>query len=310
MQGKHRLRGSILLLLCAMIWGFAFVAQDVAADSIPTFTCGFVRSFIAVAALVPVIALFDKFGKSGRSLFRRGGVPLTKREFIGGLLCGAVLAVATAFQQEGIAEAGAGKAAFITAFYVVLVPLAGSLFLRRHSSLRIWLSVLTCLLGVGLLTVKDNFTIGTGDLLVFCAAICFCGHILLIDHFSEGSDGIRLSAVQFFSCGVLNLLPALCFETIDFAAVGTVMGPMLFLGVLSSGGAYTLAILGQQDCGAASAAILMSTESLFGVLGGALFLSEVLTVQEYIGCAVVFAAVIASQLPARRKKKETARQVA
>lgn len=298
------IKGSLMLLLCAIIWGFAFTAQDIIADTVPVFTCGAVRSFIAAIALAITVMIFDKAEKTGRFLFSRKRDPLTRRELLGGMACGAALAVATAFQQAGIATSGASKAAFITAMYVVLVPVAGALLFRRRTSLRIWIAVLIALVGVGLITLSNDLSLAIGDVLLFVCAFCFCGQILLVDHFLPGSDGIRLSMVQFASGGVLNLILALIFETVDLAAIGAMILPLVYLGLMSSGCAYTLQILGQRYCPPAPAAILMSTESLFGVLGAAIVLGEVLSVREYIGCAVVFLAVILSQLPEKRKQKE------
>ncbi len=300
---NKQFRGSAMLLLCAVIWGLAFSAQDMAAEHVPVFTVGAVRSFMATAFLALAVLLFDKFEKNGRFLFSKERDPLRKREIIGGIACGSALAVASALQQAGITLSGPSKASFITAMYVVLVPVAGAFLFRRRTPLYLWISVIIALLGVGLITLGEELVPALGDILLLLCAVCFCAQILLVDAFLPGSDGIRLSMVQFATSAVLNTLLALLTEAFSFAAIGKAILPLLFLGIMSSGCAYTLQILGQRHCPPAPAAILMSTESLFGVLGAALLVGEVLSLREYIGCAVVFLAVILSQLPIGKKKK-------
>jgi drug/metabolite transporter (DMT)-like permease len=299
---NKNLKGSLILLLCAMIWGFAFSAQDMAAEHVPVFTVGAVRSLVATVFLAAVIAVIDKTTGSGRFLFSRKKNPLTRRELLGGAACGAALAIASAFQQAGLTTSGPGKAAFITAMYVVLVPILTALLFRRKTPLHLWIAVGISLVGLALLTLGDDLSLAVGDILLLICAVCFCGQILLVDHFLPGSDGVRLSMVQFASAFVFNTVFALLFEEISFAAIGEAILPLLYLGVMSSGCAYTLQIIGQRYCKPAPAAILMSTESLFGVIGAALFVGEVLAPREYIGCAVVFAAVILSQLPLGKKE--------
>ena len=299
---NKNLKGSLILLLCAMIWGFAFSAQDMAAEHVPVFTVGAVRSLIATVFLAAVIVAIDKATGNGRFLFSRKKTPLTRRELLGGAACGAALAIASAFQQAGLTTSGPGKAAFITAMYVVLVPILTALLFRRRTPLHLWIAVGISLVGLALLTLGDDLSLAVGDILLLICAVCFCGQILLVDHFLPGSDGVRLSMVQFASAFVFNTVFALLFEDISFAAIGEAILPLLYLGVMSSGCAYTLQIIGQRYCKPAPAAILMSTESLFGVIGAALFVGEVLAPREYIGCAVVFAAVILSQLPLGKKE--------
>lgn len=301
---KSSIKGSVMLLVAAVIWGLAFSAQDMAAEHVPVFTVGAVRSLVATLFLMLAVLAFDKAEKSGRFLFSKKKSPLTKREAVGGIVCGAALSVASALQQAGITDSGASKASFITAMYVVLVPVLGALLFRRRTGLHVWAAVLIALLGIALITVKEGFSLAAGDILLFLCAICFCGQILLVDIFLPGSDGVRLSMVQFATCTVLNTILALLFEGISFPAIGAAILPLLFLGIGSSGCAYTLQILGQRHCPPAPAAILMSTESLFGALGAALLLGEVLSPREYVGCAVVFFAVILSQLPLERRRKE------
>lgn len=302
-MNRKELKGSAMLLICAMIWGFAFSAQDIAAEHVETFTVGAVRSVIAAVVLALVVILFDKTTKNGRFLFSKKKDPLRKSELVGGIACGTALAVASAFQQAGLTTSGASKASFITALYVVLVPVAGALFFRRRIGWHIWLAVGIALCGLALITLSNDLSLAVGDILLFLCAVCFCGQILLIDHFLPGSDGVRLSMIQFATSAILNSVFALIFEDISFAAIGAAILPLLYLGVMSSGCAYTMQILGQRYCPPTPASILMSTESLFGVLGATIFLSEILSARQYIGCAVVFVAVILSQLPSKKKEQ-------
>lgn len=300
------IKGSLVLLLCAMIWGFAFSAQDMAAEHLSVFTIGAVRSYIAALFLAIAVTVLDKTSKNGRFLFSKRKNPLTRRELLGGAACGAALAIATAFQQAGVATSGPGKAAFITTMYVVLVPILSAVLFRRRTPLHLWCAVLIALVGLGLLTLGADLSLAIGDVLLLLCAVCFCGQILLVDLFLPGSDAVRLSMVQFASAAVLNTLLALLFEEISFAAIGEAILPLLYLGIMSSGCAYTLQNIGQRYCPPAPAAIIMSTESLFGVIGAALIVGEVMSPREYVGCAVVFCAVILSQLPLGKKETKEA----
>lgn len=300
----------LLLVVAAMIWGFAFSAQK-AGEEVPVFQLLCARSFIGSAFLFAVLPLLDKSRKNGRTLYSRRGLDLTRKEWIGGIMCGLVLTLASAFQQFGISgigaiaealgieEAGgsdAGKAAFITALYVVIVPVIG-LFFRKKVSVHVWICVALAVVGFYFLCIKDGFTLAFSDLCILGCAIIFAGHILVIDHYSPFVDGVRMSAVQFLTVGVLTLILTLITER------GQGLGVLLenvwaviFLGVFSSGIAYTLQIVGQKHVAPAVASILMSLESVFGVLGGAMFLGERMSAREWIGASVVFLAVIGAQL--------------
>jgi len=283
--------------MAAMIWGFAFVAQS-ASNEIPPFTIGAVRSLFAAIFLIFVIMLFDGISGNGRRLFsRKKKIDFNRIELIGGVVCGLVLALASFFQQEGINRGTeAGKSAFITALYVVLVPVY-ALALKKRAPINVWISMPFAVVGFYLLCITESFTIVPSDTFVLICALIFPIHILTIDKFSPMCDGIRMSCIQFFTATVVNSFLALILEApIDFSLIGECILPLLFLGIGSSGIAYTLQILGQRGTNPAAASILMSLESVFGVVGGAIFLSESMQVREYIGCIVVFAAVIISQL--------------
>lgn len=288
---------SILFIIAAMLWGFAFSAQK-EAGVLPAFTIGAVRNIIASVFLILVIPALDKFMKNGRRLF--GGdniIDFNKYELIGGTVCGVILTAASAFQQTGLGNGtDAGKAAFITALYVVIVPIIALLFGRR-SPLNVWISVGIAIVGFYFLCIKADFTLALSDLLVLICALIFALHIIAIDYFSPRCDGVRMSCIQFFVAFILNSLLAIIFESpIDFAVIGESILPLLYLGICSSGIAYTLQIVGQRDANPAVASIILSLESVFGVIGGAILLGEKMSAREYIGCAIVFVAVILSQI--------------
>ncbi len=280
-----------------MLWGFAFSAQKEAA-AVPAFTVGAVRNIFATVFLMLVIPFLDRLSKNGRHLIsKKRPLDFTKYEIVGGILCGIILTVASAFQQSGLGDGtDAGKAAFITALYVVIVPLFYLLFGRR-SPLNVWISVIIAVFGFYLLCIKDDFSITPSDLLVLICALIFALHIIAIDHYSPRCDGVRMSCIQFFTAFILNLILALIFESpIDFSLIGNALPSLLYLGICSSGIAYTLQIVGQRHVNPAVASVILSLESVFGVIGGALFHNEVMSPKEYIGAAVVFLAVILSQL--------------
>lgn len=285
-----------LLFVAAIIWGFAFAAQDAASD-MGAFTLGFARSIVAGVFLVGVVILFDRVTHSGRRLFSKKGIDVNKTEIIGGVIIGVVLVVASAFQQIGInSGTDGGKAAFITALYVVLVPVY-ALALKKKAPVNIWVSIAIAVVGFYFLCIKSDLTIAPSDLLVIAASMIFPIHILTIDHFSPKCDGIRMSMVQFFTASILNLIIALIAEKpSEFALIFPNILPILFLGIGSSGVAYTLQILGQKDVNPAAASIILSLESVFGIVGTALFLGQTLTPREYLGCAIVLVAVVLSQI--------------
>lgn len=293
---KHKTLSSFMCLLAAAIWGFAFVAQK-AAIVIPPFTLTALRSFIGGIFLIFVIMLFDRLRNDGRRLFSKKGLGITRVEWIGGVLCGIALSSATIFQQFGIQGTDAGKTAFITALYVVIVPIFG-IFVGRRSPLHVWISVGIAVVGFYFLCIGESFTLAPSDLLVLICALLFALHITVIDRFVDRCDGVRMSCIQFFTVGVIGTVLALIFDRgVSASLVFQNTLPILFLGIGSSGIAYTLQILGQKEAHPAVASVLFSMESVFGVVGGALVLGEKLSERELLGCAIVFVAVILSQLP-------------
>lgn len=297
MNSFKKYTSPFLLLIAAMIWGFAFSAQKAAA-AIPPFTLGAARSLLAGIFLLFVIPLLDKAKGTERRLFsREKKLDFNKTELIGGAICGTVLAAASVLQQSGIGDGtDAGKASFITALYVVIVPLYG-LFFKKRAPLNVWISVVIAVVGFYLLCIKGDLSISPSDLLVFSCALVFAVHILVIDKFSPECDGVRMSCIQFFTATVLNLVFALVFERpIEFSLIGENIFSVIFLGVGSSGIAYTLQIIGQKGTNPAVASIILSLESVFGIIGSVIFLSETMTVREYVGAGVVFFAVLLAQI--------------
>lgn len=285
------------MLLAALIWGSAFVAQRAGMDHIGPYTFNCVRSFIGSIALIPVILLFGKMGALKQLATSRG-----RRELlVGGLVCGAVLTVATLFQQVGLKYTSAGKAGFITAQYILLVPLFG-LVIGKRVSWFVWAAVVLAIAGMYCLCIKEGFKIENGDLLVFFCAIAFSLHIMVIDNFANKVDGILLSCVQFLVCGTLSGIIMIFTEKPTFGAIAAGWLPIVYTGILSSGVAYTLQIITQQHLSPAIAALVMSMESVFAALSGWIVLHESLSTKEKIGCALVFIATLLAQIPAKKNK--------
>ena len=301
---KHnQVRQVVFPILAAFIWGTAFVAQDLCADSIGTFAFNATRYFIAVLALLVVIAISDKAKKNKPALSAEEKKAASKQLWLGGLCCGVALAIASNFQQAGlVAGTDAGKAGFITALYVVLVPVFG-LFFKRKVSLPVWIAVVCSVVALYLLCIKGDFSLAAGDLLILVCAVCFAVHILVIDHFTAYCDGVKLSCLQFLFAGIISAVCMFLFEDVDFAAIWSCILPLLYVGIFSCGVGYTLQILAQKDSNPTVVTILLSLESVFAVIAGAIILHQQMTAREYIGCVVMFAAVILAQIQFPEKKK-------
>ncbi len=294
----------LLCLLAAMIWGFAFTAQK-ESEILSAFTIGTVRNLFATVFLLLLIPILDKKGLSGQIGEKRRSF-FTKYELVGGAICGFILAAASAFQQIGLGEGtDAGKAAFITALYVVLVPIISAM-LGKKTPLNAWISVAIAAVGFYFLCIKGDFSITPSDGLVLICSLIFALHIIAIDRYSPLCDGVRMSCVQFFTAFVLNLILTLIFELpVRFEDILTALPALLYLGIGSSGVAYTLQIVAQKNIDPTVASIIFSLESVFGVVGGAIVLSETMTMREYLGCIIVFAAVILSQLDFKSLRSKT-----
>lgn len=299
-NSKNQLIGSALLLICAFIWGSAFVAQTTGAEYVGPFTFIYLRSFLGGAVLLPVIFVMGKFRNTEEK--NSNGKNSRKTLFIGGLCCGAALCFASVFQQAGIDKGtDPGKAGFITALYILLVPLS-SLFMKKRVRPIIWPCIAASVVALYLLCVTDSNSIELSDLLVLICAVLYTVHILVIDKVSPHVDGVKLSCIQFFVAGVISLVPAIIYEGVDFEAIRAAMPSVAYAGIMSSGVAYTLQILGQQKTEPTLASMIMSLESVFAVLTSMAVLHLAPTPREAIGCVIMFAAIIVAQLPERKKK--------
>lgn len=298
-----QLRGALLLTLTALIWGTAFVAQSLGMDHVGPFTFNAVRNFIAALALVPVILFLRRRQNPAKAASAAGNY--RKALWLGGILCGLALGVASSLQQIGIQYTTVGKAGFLTALYIVMVPILG-LFFRKKVPIAVWISVVIAAIGTYLLSIQEDFTIGTGDLFVILCAVVFSVHILLVDHFSPLVSGVELSSIQFLVSGTLCTIAAFIAETPNLQDILLSMGPILYTGLMSSGVGYTLQIIGQKDTPPAIASLIMSLESVFAALSGWLILGQGMSSREALGCALVFAAVILAQIPFTALKERIA----
>ncbi len=299
--GYATLAGSLLLMLTAMIWGFAFAVQRAADEALGPFSVTCLRSVAAFLFLLTVTAVFDRV-RGGRCLLIRRGrlyVPdITPTEWCGGVLCGLALGCASLLQQAGLgSNDSSGKTAFITSLYVVLVPVLG-LLLGKRTPVLVFCGVCGALVGAYFLAVPQGsgFALAPGDTLVLLCALVFAMHILIIDRYSPRCDGLRMSTVQFLTAAVVSAPFMLILERPTLSSVGAGFLPLLYLGILSSGVGYTLQILAQRRTPPAVASVIMSLESVFGVVGGALLYGERMSEREYIGCGILLVSVILTEL--------------
>lgn len=296
-----RMKNNVMLLLAAFIWGCAFVAQSVGMDYVGPFTFNSVRNIIGSLVLVPVIFLMDglkrKGGMKEEELKAQRGD--TKVLVTGGICCGVVLAAASSLQQFGIMFTSVGKAGFITAMYIVIVPILG-IFLGKKVRSLIVLCVAVSVAGLYFLCMTERLSLGIGDLYVLICAFVFSIHIMVIDYFSPKVDGVRMSSIQFLTAGIVCAVPMLIFEKPEIGNILAAWMPILYAGVMSSGVAYTLQILGQKNADPAVASLLLSLESVFSVLAGWALLGQSLSGKELFGCVLMFAAIILAQLPEKK----------
>ena len=299
-MNKGSFKNSILLFLAAFIWGVAFVSQSKGMEYMGPFTFNGVRSLIGAAVLVPVILFRYRTPKDAASPWKSVN---WKTTLIGGACCGLALMVASTLQQIGIMYTTVGKAGFITALYIIFVPICG-IFLKKKVPGSVWVGAVMAAFGMYLLCIQGSFKVGLGDTLVFVCALVFTVHILVIDYFSPKADGVMLSCIQFFVCGLICTTIALIVEKPDFLQLINGAVPILYAGVMSCGVAYTLQIVGQKNVNPTVAALILSLESVVSMLAGWFaykigFLKDdqTLTGRQILGCAIVFAAVILVQLP-------------
>lgn len=307
---KTSWKSPLLLFLTALIWGVAFVAQSVGMDYVGGFTFNCVRCLIGSAVLVPCICFLDRWNardkeKAGAAAVQTGteqnGTAAvtdkvqTKTLWMGGICCGLALGIASNLQQFGLKYTTVGKAGFITAMYIVLVPVVG-IFLKKTTGIKIWFSVALAVAGLYLLCMTEGFSIAFGDFLVLLSALFFTMHILVIDHFSPKVDCVRMSCIQFLVSGLLSGVGMLLFEQPSLSAITAAWLPILYAGALSCGVAYTLQIVGQKDMNPTVASLIMSLESVISLLAGWVILGQTLSVKELFGCVLMCAAIVLAQI--------------
>lgn len=313
------LRNTLLLLMAAIIWGIAFVAQSEGMKYVGGFTFNCVRSLIGGVVLLPCIFLMRALrareekarhpgaresasavtGDAGEAGNTEGCRKRNRTLLTGGICCGIVLCIASNLQQHGIKYTSVGKAGFITALYIVLVPVLGLFFHKKVGKL-VRIGLVFAVSGLYFLCINEELTVGYGDLLVLLCAAVFAVHILTVDHFAPLVDCVALSCIQFFTCGILSAIPMLLFEQVGWESLRGAAAPILYAGVMSCGVAYTLQIVGQKNMNPTVASMILSLESVVSVLAGLLLLQQKLTQRELLGCVLMFIAVVLSQLPEKK----------
>ena len=299
-MNNKRLRANMLLLLTAAIWGFAFVAQRVGSQYVGAFTFNGIRFALGSISLLPLIIYFHK-GKKNYSNNKLDLKVTVKKVIVPGVLVGAILYAGSTLQQVGLIYTTAGKASFLTGLYMVLVPIIG-IFLGHKIGKNSWIGVGLAIIGLYLLSITDNFGIGYGDLLEVIGAVFWAVHILTIDYFSHKIEPLKLSCVQFATCSILSLITAFIFEPITLGGISKALIPILYGGFLSVGVAYTLQVVAQKNAKPSHAAIILSMESVFGAIGGALLLGENMNTRGYVGCIFILGGILLSQIKLFSKK--------
>jgi len=288
-MNKLQLKSNIFLSITAVIWGFAFVAQKIGANYIGAFTFNGVRFALGGLSLIPLILYFNK--EQANNTQRSGSLI---NALPGGIAAGCALFFAASLQQVGIAYTSAGKAAFITGLYIVLVPVIG-VILKHKIHISTWIGGILAVTGLFFISVTERFTVGTGDLLELAGAVFWAVHILSIDYFTKKADVLKLSFVQFITCSILSIMAAAIFEDTTFYGLSKAMGAILFGGIFSVGIAFTLQVVGQKHSKPSHAAIILSMESVFAAIAGIFILNESLGVRGYLGCFLMLGGMLLSQ---------------
>lgn len=298
---KQQIKSSLILLLTATIWGVAFVAQSVGMEYIGPFTFNAIRCVLGGMVLIPVILVLKKKKETGAENQEKED---KKTLWMGGIACGVILCIASNLQQFGIMEASVGKSGFFTALYIVMIPVIG-IFIGKHPGIKLWFCVALAVVGMYLLCMKDgSFTIERADIMLLLCALAFSFHILVVDYFSPKVDGVKMSCIQFFVCGVLSAVGMLFTETPDISNIQAAWLPLLYAGLLSCGVGYTLQIVGQKGINPVIASLIMSLESVISALAGWVILGQVLSPKEILGCVLMFVAIIITQIPIGNKKTD------
>ena len=298
---KQQIKSSLILLLTATIWGVAFVAQSVGMEYIGPFTFNAIRCVLGGLVLIPVILVLKKKKETGAENQEKED---KKTLWTGGIACGVILCIASNLQQFGIMEASVGKSGFFTALYIVMIPVIG-IFIGKRPGIKLWFCVALAVVGMYLLCMKDgSFTIERADIMLLLCALAFSVHILVVDYFSPKVDGVKMSWIQFFVCGVLSAVGMLFTETPDISNIQAAWMPLLYAGLLSCGVGYTLQIVGQKGINPIIASLIMSLESVISALAGWVILGQVLSLKEIIGCVLMFVAIVITQIPIGNKKTD------
>ena len=290
-QRKGHGIGAAMLLSASLVWGVAFVAQSAGMDYVGPYTFTAVRSALAALGLGVLMLILDHKGIKSKNTDK-------KVLWRAGIILGVVMTIANNLQQIGLVTTSAGKAGFITSLYIVLVPVFG-LFIRKRPHPMLWISVLIALSGLYFLSIRGDFTMSRGDMLVLGSAVAFTFQILLVDHFSPKVDIIRLNCIQFSVVAILSFVPMMALERPQITAISDAWLPIVYAGLFSGCGAYTLQMMGQRRVEPTTASLLLSPENVFAALAGWAILGQTLSARELLGCALVFAAIISSQLPWR-----------
>lgn len=298
---KQQIKSSLILLLTATIWGVAFVAQSVGMEYIGPFTFNAIRCVLGGLVLIPVILVLKKKKETGAENQEKED---KKTLWTGGIACGVILCIASNLQQFGIMEASVGKSGFFTALYIVMIPVIG-IFIGKRPGIRLWFCVALAVVGMYLLCMKDgSFTIERADIMLLLCALAFSFHILVVDYFLPKVDGVKMSCIQFFVCGVLSAVGMLFTETPDISNIQAAWLPLLYAGLLSCGVGYTLQIVGQKGINPVIASLIMSLESVISALAGWVILGQVLSPKEILGSVLMFVAIIITQIPIGNKKTD------
>ena len=298
---KQQIKSFLILLLTATIWGVAFVAQSVGMEYIGPFTFNAIRCVLGGLVLIPVILVLKKKKEIGAENQEKED---KKTLWAGGIACGVILCIASNLQQFGIMEASVGKSGFFTALYIVMIPVIG-IFIGKRPGIKLWFCVALAVVGMYLLCMKDgSFTIEWADIMLLLCALAFSFHILVVDYFSPKVDGVKMSCIQFFVCGVLSAVGMLFTETPDISNIQAAWLPLLYAGLLSCGVGYTLQIVGQKGINPVIASLIMSLESVISALAGWVILGQVLSPKEILGCVLMFVAIIITQIPIGNKKTD------
>lgn len=287
---NQEMKSNMLLMLTAAIWGFAFVAQRVGMQYVGAFTFNGIRFALGSISLIPLIIYFRR-----KKAAEQTEETASTSALIPGLIAGSILFIAASLQQVGLVYTTAGKAAFITGLYIVLVPMLG-IFLKQRIGINTWFGVVLAVVGLYFLSVNEDFSIAKGDFLEIIGAFFWASHILVIDYFTKKVDALELSFVQFAACSVLSMGVALIFEDIAISGLSQALIPILYGGLFSVGIAYTLQVVAQKHAKPSHAAIILSMETVFAAIGGAILLHENLGGRGYFGCALMFAGMLLTQV--------------